>query len=322
MAIFREGDSSAPVLPPSRLRSLYDRLRSPQYRVDVAYPPVVRGDPSQSGPAVSDPQHPAGVEVGKDLFTLTAYKVGQCEMPGPIVFRTSDPDEWQTLFFYLVVIRGNGKTLVVNTGLPEDLGPLNEVWTEIAGPRCAVTREPEERTLAVLARIKLDPATVDYVLVSPFKAYLLANLHLFSRATVCVSRHGWSEHYLARRYPSPTPDPLAIPNDVLDRLERGTPNPLRLLKDDDTILPGLRTFWVGTHDPSSVAFVVNTAKGDVVISDCCPKYDHIEQLQPSGTADSLESCMNAYVRIRHAGNILLPLYDPAVLDRFKDGRIA
>ena len=32
--------------------------------------------------------------------------------------------------------------------------------------------------------------------------------------------------------------------------------------------------------------------------------------------------MNAYVRIRHAGNILLPLYDPAVLDRFKDGRIA
>jgi glyoxylase-like metal-dependent hydrolase (beta-lactamase superfamily II) len=305
MAIFRVGAMSAPVLDPTRIRSWYEGLRSPRSR-----------------PPASKPQQPAGVDEGKDLFTLTVYKVGQCEMPGPLVFRTSLPDEWQMLFFYLVVIRGNGKTLVINTGLPENLDPLNEVWTEIAGPRCAVIREPEERTLAVLARIGLNPATVDYVLVSPFKAYLLANLHLFSRATVCVSRHGWAEHYLARRYPSPARDPLAIPDDVLDRLDRGTPNPLRLLKDDDEILPGLRTFWVGTHDPSSVAFVVSTAKGDVVISDCCLKYEHVEQMQPSGTAASLESCINAYMRIRHAGKILLPLYDPAVLDRFKDGRIA
>ena len=211
MAPFRVGETTDPVLAPGRVRSSLERLRTPQYRVQVDYPPVVRPDPPVVRPdtrytaPASHRQHAASVE-GKHLYTLTVYKVGQCEMPGPLVFRTSAPDAWQTLFFYLVVIRGHGKTLVINTGLPDNLDPLNKVWTEMAGPRCAVTRETDQRTLTVLARIGLDPATVDYVLVSPFKAYLVANLHLFSRATVCVSRHGWLEHYLARRYPSPTPD--------------------------------------------------------------------------------------------------------------------
>ena len=145
MAPFRVGETTNPVLAPGRVRSWLERLRTPHYRVKVDYPPVVRPDPPVVRPdtphtaPASHPQHGASVAEGKDLYTLTVYKVGQCEMPGPFVFRSSGPDEWHTLFFYLVVIRGHGKTLVINTGLPEDLDPLNEVRTEMAGPRCAVT---------------------------------------------------------------------------------------------------------------------------------------------------------------------------------------
>jgi glyoxylase-like metal-dependent hydrolase (beta-lactamase superfamily II) len=254
-------------------------------------------------------------------YNITIVKIGQCEMPGPLVYRTSREDEWHMLYFYFVVIRGGGKTLVINTGLPEDLTELNALWAEVAGPRCQVTRTPEERLGPVLAGLKLNPKDVDYVLATPFKNYLLANLDEFAHATVCVSQHGWTELYLARRYPSPIPDPTAVAPDVLDRLQAGTPNPLRLLRDEDEILPGLRVFWVGVHDRSTMALVVHTERGKVVITDACLTYEHVEGMVPLGTVDSLETCLNAYVLLRQAGPLLLPLHDPQVLERFEGGRI-
>jgi hypothetical protein len=96
---------------------------------------------------------------------------------------------------------------------------------------------------------------------------------------------------------------------------------VKLLRDEDEILPGIRAFWVGTRDRSSMAYVVNTSRGNIVLSDCCFKYENVEQLQPTGIAESLEECLNAYTRMRTEGKHVVPLYDPAVLERFADGRI-
>jgi glyoxylase-like metal-dependent hydrolase (beta-lactamase superfamily II) len=255
------------------------------------------------------------------VFTIRAVKVGQCELPGPLVFRTSPPDDWHVLYFYMVVIRGLGKTLILNPGLPDDLSEINSVWTAIAGERCRVRRTHDERTEAVLESLGVAPESVEYVLLTPFKTYAIGNLDLFPNATVCLSQRGWTEQYLARRYPLPEPDPLAIPDEVFDRLQRGVPNPIKLLRDEDEILPGVRAFRVGVRDRSSMAYVVNTGSGGVVLSDCCFKYENVEQPQPTGIADSLEECLTAYTRIRSEGSTIVPLSDPAVLERFPDGRI-
>jgi hypothetical protein len=37
---------------------------------------------------------------------------------------------------------------------------------------------------------------------------------------------------------------------------------------------------------------VNTSRGNIVLSDCCFKYENVEQLQPTGIAESLEECLN------------------------------
>lgn len=310
----RDTESTRSRLAPARLRAwLGGESWSPG--VVTPAPPA---QPHASAGATPGVQQPPEAKV---TYTVTIAKVGQCEMPGPYVFRTSPEDEWQTLAFYFVAIRGNGKTLVINTGLPEDLTRLNALWDEMAGPRCRVTRQFDERLGATLVRLGLNPRQVDYVFTTPFKAYLLENLSEFPNATVCVSQRGWTEHYLARRYPTARPDPMAMPPDLLDRLERGEPNPLRLLRDDDEILPGVKVFWVGVHDSSSMALVVPTAAGNVVITDACLTYQHIEEMVPIGTAESLEACLNAYVRIRHAGPLLVPLYDPLVLERFEGGHI-
>jgi glyoxylase-like metal-dependent hydrolase (beta-lactamase superfamily II) len=254
-------------------------------------------------------------------FTVSAFKVGQCELPGPLVFRSSAADDWYLLYFYMIVIRGLGKTLIVNPGLPDDLSEMNQVWTELAGKRCRVRRTEDERTEGVLERNGVSPDSVDFILLTPFKVYAIGNLDLFPRATVCFSQRGWTEQYLARRYPSPEPDPLAVPDPIFDRLQQGAPNPLRLLRDEDEILPGIRAFHVGVRDHSSMAYVVNTAKGAVIMSDCCFKYENVEGPQPTGVAQSLQGCLNAYARMRAEGEVVVPIYDPALLERFPGGRI-
>jgi len=225
------------------------------------------------------------------------------------------------LYFYMIVIRGLGKTLIVNPGLPDDLSEMNRVWTELAGERCRVRRTEDERAEAALESNGIAPGSVDFILLTPFKLYAVGNLDLFPRATVCLSQRGWTEQYLARRYPRPEPDPLAVPEPIFDRLQQGVPNPMRLLRDEDEILPGVRAFHVGVRDHSSMAYVVNTSRGAVVMSDCCFKYENIDQPQPTGIAESLEGCLNAYARMRAQGDVVVPLYDPALLERFPDGRI-
>jgi len=283
--------------------------------------------PAQPARTAEPQQHPpparqqrAGSFQG--TFAVSAFKVGECELPGQLVFRTSPPDAWYLLYFYVVVIRGLGKTLIVNPGLPDDLSEMNRVWTELCGERCRVRRTEDERTEAVLESHGIVPANVDFVLLTPFKLYAIGNLDLFPRATVCLSQRGWTEQYLARRYPLPEPDLLAVPDPIFDRLQQGAPNPMRLLRDEDEILPGIRAFHVGVRDHSSMAYVVNTARGAVIMSDCCFKYENIEQPQPTGLAESLEDCLRAYARIRNEAEIVVPLYDPALLERFPDGRIA
>lgn len=262
-----------------------------------------------------------GVPRAQTTYSVRMFKVGQCELPGPAVFRVSPPDAWHVLYFYMGVIEGQGKTIVLNPGLPEDLSEINSVWTAMAGERCRVRRTEDERAESILDRLGIAAASVDDVLVTPFKTYALGDLSLFPSATVCLSQHGWTERYLARRYPLPDPEPLAVPDGTFDRLQRGVPNPVKLLRDEDEIVPGIRAFWVGARDRSSMAFVVNTARGGVVLSDCCFKYENVEQPHPIGIADSLEECLTAYTRMRSEGTTVVPLYDPAVLERYPDGRI-
>jgi hypothetical protein len=66
----------------------------------------------------------------------------------------------------------------------------------------------------------------------------------------------------------------------------------------------------------SMAHAVNTAKGTVVMSDCCLATRTSSNL-PTGLAESLESRLNAYARIRAEGDVVVPLYDPALLERFQ-----
>jgi glyoxylase-like metal-dependent hydrolase (beta-lactamase superfamily II) len=103
----------------------------------------------------------------------------------------------------------------------------------------------------------------------------------------------------------------------LQYLEIAAPEKLRLLEDEEEVLPGIRAFWTGCHHRSSMAYSINTLSGNIIISDCFFKYRNIEEKIPLGIMESLEECMRAYDRIRTEGKFLLPLYDPLVPERLR-----
>jgi hypothetical protein len=166
------------------------------------------------------------------------------------------------------------------------------------------------------------PGDVDLVLITPLQAYAVGNIPLFHNATVCLSRRGWIEDFHAPLYEMHVTRKLRIPDDVLAYLTLEAPERLRLLADEEEILPGLEAFWVGTHHRSSMAYAIETSVGRVVVTDCCFKYGNIEGNHPLGIMESLPECMDAYRRIRAEADIVIPLYDPEVLQRFPEGKVA
>jgi hypothetical protein len=71
-----------------------------------------------------------------------------------------------------------------------------------------------------------------------------------------------------------------------------------------------------------MAVCVDAPKGTVVASDSFFNYENVEDNAPLGITESLEECIHTYDKIRQAGKIFLPLYDPDVLTRHPTGRLA
>jgi hypothetical protein len=254
-------------------------------------------------------------------YEIHVLKMGQSDVPGPEVYWMSHWDQWLTLYFYMVVIRGEGQLAVINTGPPLDLTEMNEQWASYASPRCQMLRQPEERPEVALAALGIKPEDVTHVLITPLQSYATGNIPLFRNAQVCMSRRGWIEDFHAPRFPIHAPRRTRIPNDVLTYLEVDHPEKIRLLEDDEEILPGIRARWVGVHHRSSMAFEVATNSGHVVITDAAFHYGNVETMHPLGILESMEECHLAYRWLQQA-DILVPLYDPAVLDRYPGGHIA
>jgi len=230
-------------------------------------------------------------------YEIQLLKMGQCEVMGPEVYWMSHWNDWVQLYFWMVVIRGNGKTAIINTGPPADLTELNKRWSSGFGERGKLVRQESERPLKALASIGIKPEDVDYVLITPIQIYATANIQLFPNAQVCIS------------------------DETLGYLMFEGHKQLRLLADEDEIMPGLHCFWAGVHHRSSMCYVVQTAQGRVGISDCLFKYGNLEDGEPLGIQESLEEYYLTTKRIKRETDIFIPLYEPDVVKRFDGGRI-
>lgn len=255
-------------------------------------------------------------------YHVQVLKMGQCQVRGPEVYWMDRWDDWEELYFYMVLIRGDNKTLVINTGPPRDLSELNARWTATFGDRGALVRSDSELPDRALGRAGVAPGDVNFVLITPLQAYAVGNIPMFQNAHTCLSRRGWIEDFHAPSYEMHVPRKLRLPDNVLTYLTVTAPEKVRLLDDEEEIVPGIEAAWVGAHHRSSMAYFIETDSGRVAVTDCCFKYGNVEGHQPLGIMESLEECLAAYDRLRNEADIIVPLYDPEVLKRFPDGKVA
>jgi hypothetical protein len=230
-------------------------------------------------------------------------------------------DQWEPLFFYMGVLQAPGVVAIINTGPPPDqLAWMNQLWREFGGALTQLVVADDERPEAALASLGLVPDQVTHVIITPFQAYAMGNIDSFPKAQIVLSRRGWQDFHLPR-YPGHQPRQMEIPDRILCHLVTDAWSRVRLV-DDEELVPGLRTIWAGGHHRSSILVCADTAKGTVVLSDCFFRFRNVEENLPIGIMESYEECVIAYGKARSIASLLVPLYDPAVLQRHPGGKIA
>jgi glyoxylase-like metal-dependent hydrolase (beta-lactamase superfamily II) len=229
--------------------------------------------------------------------------------------------EFAKLYYYFVLIRNSERTILVNTGLPEDYSAFQTFLTAWH-PQCKLFRDESEKIAAVLAREGLSLEQVDTIVLTPLTVYTTGNLCLFSQAKIAVNRRGWIDFWAPEKDAPKLPTDIAIPRESRLFLAGDGFSQVQLLDDEDTICPGIRCFRTGGHHMSSMAVCVDTAKGTVILGDCFFTYENLERNVPIGWAENLHEIYTAYARVRREADIAVPLYDPEVLLRFPDGVIA
>ncbi len=256
-------------------------------------------------------------------WSVRALVMGTFEVPGPEVYWMHGWGTRERMHTLMYVLQGGGKTVVINTGPPEDLTEINRAWTSFFGyPEAAIVRSERERPQAALAALGIRPDDVALVLVTPLQAYATGSIPLFTRATIGISRRGWIEDFQAPIHHLHVPRDLRIPKLVHRWLQEEAWERVRLLADEEELLPGLSVSWAGVHHRSSLAVHVSTARGRVVITDSFFKFGNIERGLYLGVMESMMEADATWKRLRGCSEHLLSIYDPEIFDRYPGGVVA
>ncbi|MDG4791730.1 hypothetical protein O7626_38570 [Micromonospora sp. WMMD1102] len=218
-------------------------------------------------------------------------------------------------------MQAEGVIALVNTGAPDDLAPLNEIWTSILGERSRYMRDESETLERQLAAVGVRPDEVTHVIATPFQLYTTAGIPLFTNAQLCLSKKGWIHFHTTHQHPHDNRW-TSISREVLVHLVTDAWDRVRLLDDEDEVLPGLRTWWAGTHHRASIAVEIDSTVGTVVASDAFFYYENVEDNIVLGINENMYEAIECYERTQRVADHVVPLYDPKVFDRYPGGVIA
>lgn len=256
-------------------------------------------------------------------YSIQAFNAGTFWVPGPEVYWMENWNQREEMNTLIFLVRGGGKNILINTGPPQDLSIINAAWLQFFGfPEAQITRTDDQLPQNILRSQGLTPEDITTVIVTPLQAYSTANIQMFKNAEICISRKGWIEDFQAPYYHLHVPRHLRIPPEVNNYLQNDGWAKLRLLADEEEILPGVRTFWAGVHHRSSIAICIDTEKGAVLISDCFFKYGNVEKHKYLGVMESMMEADATWSRVRKEAKLLASIYDPEVFRRYPGGVLA
>lgn len=259
-----------------------------------------------------------------NVLSLGRFKVPSWEVFWMDKFNAAESKGILPLTLNMVVARDGKNTVVINTGPSEGkIELLDKTWRQLFGEYAGLNVSQEERPKNALASIGVEPEDVDYVFVTPFQTYSIGNINMFPNAKICVSKKGWIDFH-APEYKNHPHDirEMCIPRKNLEYMIFEAWDRVRLLEDEDTVIEGIDTFWTGVHHRASIAVKIDSTQGKVITSDSFFYFENIEERWPIGINESMYEALTAYDRIKKEADLLVPLYDPKVYERYPNGIVA
>ena len=255
------------------------------------------------------------------LHDVRILDLGRMEVPGPQVFWMDAWDRWLTLAVNVLLIEGDGVCALVNTGPPDDLTDFRRHVQSMLGERARFERGQQEHLLRQLAALGLTPDMITHVIVTPFTLYTTSGIPWFANAQLCLSRTGWLHFHSTHDHPHDARW-ATLSREVLHHLVIDAWDRVRLLDDEDEIVPGLRTWWAGTHHRASLAVEVDTTAGVAVASDAYFHLENVLENRPLGIGESMAEGLACYERVRRVADHVIPLNDPRMLAIYPAGVVS
>ena len=173
-----------------------------------------------------------------------------------------------------------------------------------------------------LARLGIDPAAVDLLLISHIHWDHVGNVDLFPNARMPMARvelEFWTADPVARQ---PQFADHADP-DGIELLRRAAADErVELIEDRAEVAPGITAVRVGGHAPGQLVFEVAGEHGQVVLaSDAIHYDDELERQRPFGIFTDLADMYRGYATLRRyeeSGATVVPGHDPSVMRRFHE----
>ncbi|MCY3781815.1 MAG: hypothetical protein OXG78_15985 [Chloroflexi bacterium] len=259
-----------------------------------------------------------------EAYRIEIVQVGKMdEVPTCAVYALEKIGEYEPFCYTMLILRRyhDDEVVIINTGFPEEISHIRKAWQDWDA-RCRFERAEDMKVANILAARGIDPLSVRHVFITPWGPYNTGNISLFRNANLYVLKRGWAyllglEENLPR-----LPRHITIPDAELAYLVTDGFEKLVLLPDEAAPLPGISIFYAGVHHPASMAIAINTAQGIAIFSDAFFKFQNIERMKPIGYCQDLRQCMKSYRRIAQEASLLIPMYDPALFERYPRGIIA
>jgi glyoxylase-like metal-dependent hydrolase (beta-lactamase superfamily II) len=186
-------------------------------------------------------------------------------------------------FFWLV--RSPHGTVVVDCGFTD----------EVAAQR---NRTIQTQPAELLARMGVDPKTVDHLVLSHMHFDHVGNIDLFPNATVHIAR---AEHdYWTGRHSDVPAFSWPVERHDVDQLgDLAREGRLALTEDQSEIMPGVRLLRFPGHTPGQLVTDVAVGSDRIMIaSDAVHYYDELRNVWPNHLFTDMEQLLDSYAELR------------------------
>lgn len=216
-----------------------------------------------------------------------------------------DGEQWMDYFFY--VLRGGGRTIVVDCGFDPAAGTRR-------GRTCLT--EP----LEALRLLGIDAASMETLVITHLHYDHIGNLGGFGSAQLLVPERElsfWTSD--VARYDQFAHHAEAQEIAAVAAAHRD--GRVTTYGGETEIAPGLTALEVGGHSPGQQILLVDTAAGRLVLtSDAVHLYEELELARPFGVLADLEEMYLGFETIKRLGDepgtTVVPGHDPEITRRF------